>query len=349
LININAEATIGEPERGSPSTAVVLTSIFQPSAGVKQLAAECAQRGIHFIVVGDASSPATFEVPACDFYSLEAQQVSEFQFPQLCPPRRYARKNFGYLVAARRGVERIMETDDDNLPYDSFWQLRDRRLTAPLLTETGWLNVYQYFSDAPVWPRGLPLDQVQKPVPALAQQPQQLVECPIQQGLADDNPDVDAIYRLVLPLPLKFHSGKRAIALGDRTWCPFNSQNTTWWKDAFPLMYLPTYCSFRMTDIWRSFVAQRIAWANGWSILFHEPTMWQERNDHNLMHDFRQEMEGYLRNGELAELLEQVDCRPGLEELPLNLMRCYERLVEQSFVEPAELDLLQAWLTDLLG
>ena len=44
-----------------------------------------------------------------------------------------------------------------------------------------------------------------------------------------------------------------------------------------------------MTDIWRSFVAQRIAWANGWAILFHEPTVWQDRNEHNLMRDFRDE------------------------------------------------------------
>lgn len=84
------------------------------------------------------------------------------------------------------------------------------------------------------------------------------VECPIQQGLADNNPDVDAIYRLILPFPTIFRKGRK-VALGNNSWSPFNSQNTTWWKKAFPLLYLPSYCSFRMTDIWRSFVAQRIA------------------------------------------------------------------------------------------
>ena len=54
----------------------------------------------------------------------------------------------------------------------------------------------------------------------------------------------------------------------------------------YPLLYLPAYCSFRMTDIWRSFVAQRIAWENGWRLLFHGPTMEQERNVHDLMKDF---------------------------------------------------------------
>lgn len=333
----------------SPATAIVVTSIFEPSEGVEKIAQQCDQRGIKFIVVGDAPSPEKFEVPACDFYSLQAQKDSEFEFAKLCPARHYSRKNFGYLVAVRQGVERIVETDDDNLPYASFWEGRERQLTIPQVTDSGWLNVYQYFSDTGIWPRGLPLDQVQTKGPDWDDLATQSVDCPIQQGLANDNPDVDAIYRLILPLPLKFYEGKRSVAFGNGAWCPFNSQNTTWWKDAFPLMYLPTYCSFRMTDIWRSFVAQKIAWANGWSILFHEPTMWQERNDHNLMHDFRQEMDGYLRNTELGEVLDQVDCLPGVDELPRNLTKCYEKLVESSFVDPKELDLLQAWLTDLLG
>jgi hypothetical protein len=52
--------------------------------------------------------------------------------------------------------------------------------------------------------------------------------------LADDNPDVDAIYRLLLPIPLRFKEVK-AVALRG-AWCPFNSQNTMWWPDVFPLL-----------------------------------------------------------------------------------------------------------------
>ena len=61
-----------------------------------------------------------------------------------------------------------------------------------------------------------------------------------------------------------------------------------------------------MTDIWRSFVAQRIAWANNWSILFHEPTVWQERNDHSLMRDFKDEVPGYLHNRRIGEVLDRL-------------------------------------------
>ena len=128
-----------------------------------------------------------------------------------------------------------------------------------IVATPGWANLYRYFSDATIWPRGLPLDAIHAPLPAYdTLHAGGGKDCPIQQGLADANPDVDAIYRLTLPLPQNFRADRR-VALAPGTWCPFSSQNTTWWPDTFPLLYLPAYCSFRMTDIWRGFIAQRIA------------------------------------------------------------------------------------------
>jgi hypothetical protein len=172
------------------------------------------------------------------------------------------------------------------------------------------------------------------------------VDCPVQQGLADIDPDVDAIYRLVLPLPQRFRTD-RALALAANTWCPFNSQNTAWWRDAAPLLYLPAYCSFRMTDIWRSFIAQRIAWENGWHLLFHGPTMEQERNVHDLMKDFRDEVPGYLNNHTIGDLLGALALQPGTAHLAGNLRACYRCLVDAGILDERELPLLDAWLTDL--
>jgi hypothetical protein len=39
-----------------------------------------------------------------------------------------------------------------------------------------------------------------------------------------------------------------------------------------PSLNLSSYCSFEMTDIWWSFVVQRVAWICGWSVLFHSCT-----------------------------------------------------------------------------
>jgi len=327
-------------------TAVVVTSIAAPNKAMDEIAAGCIANGMQFIVVGDKTSPEDFHIEGCVFYSLAMQEKSEYQFAKLCPTRHYARKNVGYLVAMSQGSNVIIETDDDNLPRKSFWKDRQRKCRVPVVASAGWVNMYRYFTDVNIWPRGFDLASLSQDVPDYKTLSVNEIDCPIQQGLADENPDVDAIYRLVMPLPVSFRDDRR-VALGAGSWCPFNSQNTTWWSDAFALMYLPAYCSFRMTDIWRSFVAQRIASANGWGILFHEATVRQERNEHNLMKDFKDEVPGYLNNDAIKTALESVAVRAGIAEIGENMRLCYAKLMEMKLVGPEEGKLLDAWLSDI--
>lgn len=326
--------------------ALVVTSIAAPNRVLSALAEGARAHGRQFVVVGDVPSPADFRLEGCDFYGLDAQYESGFRFARQCPVRNYARKNLGYLLAIRAGATVIVETDDDNVPREEFWDEPRRKVSVHSLEGAGWVNVYRYFSDANMWPRGFPLEHVRGRVPEYESLAVRDMDCPIQQGLADENPDVDAIYRLVEELPQSFRRDRR-VALGAGSWCPFNSQNTTWWADAFPLLYLPAYCSFRMTDIWRNFIAQRLAWEQGWGVLFHEPTVWQERNEHNLMRDFRDEVPGYLNNSAIADALAGLALAPGVERLGENLMICYEKLVEMSLVGREDLPLLATWLEDL--
>jgi hypothetical protein len=325
--------------------ALVVTSIAEPNEVLRTLALGCQAKGYEFIVIGDVASPADFQLQGCRFYGLQDQYETGLKLARLCPTKHYARKNLGYLLAIREGASLIVETDDDNSPSETFWDERQRRQSVGTLANHGWANVYRYFSDANIWPRGFPLDHVKDDLPAPTSFPVVECDCPIQQGLANENPDVDAIYRLVSSLPQSFRSGR--VALAEGSWCPFNSQNTTWWRDAFPLMYLPAYCSFRMTDIWRSFVAQRIAWTNDWSVLFHEPTVWQDRNEHDLMRDFRDEVPGYLHNKSICDQLAKLSLRSGVENLGENLQVCYEKLVSMELIDRKELQLVSAWLEDL--
>ena len=129
-------------------------------------------------------------------------------------------------------------------------------------------------------------------------------------------------------------------------WCPFNSQNTTFFKGVFPLMYLPAWCSFRMTDIWRSFVAQRVMQALGQGIVFHGATVWQERNAHDLQQDFMDELPGYANNARIRDKLIAIPLGP---QVPMRTMMemCYEVLIRHGWVGSAEEKLLQAWFDDL--
>lgn len=327
------------------NTYLIITSVAGDNHPIlKQFAEETAKRNIPFIVIGDTKSPETFDLAGCDFYSVEKQQSLDFQLANILPMKHYSRKNIGYLIANAAGAETIIETDDDNIPLDDFWLTREREQQAHLLTAKNWVNVYKYFTEAHIWPRGFALEQILHALPSL--ETTEATNCPIQQGLADDNPDVDAIYRLTLPLPLKFNQ-RSAIALGNSSVCPFNSQNTTWFREAFPLLYLPSYCSFRMTDIWRSFVAQRIAWTCNWSILFHQSTVRQERNEHNLMVDFQDEISGYNNNFQIVESLNELSLKDGVNHIPENMVLCYNKLIELGLVDAKELDLLNAWLLDI--
>ena len=329
---------------GPPS--VVVTSISPPNAVLRELASQCKSRGLSFYLIGDVPSPADFSLEGCDFYSVDRQQATGFKLAQLLPVRHYSRKNIGYLLAMRTRPTVLVETDDDNMPVAKFWLPRERCQRVRALSGTGWTNVYAYFSQATIWPRGLPLDAIRAALPDFEGLPEVPADCPIQQGLADGNPDVDAIYRLVLPLPVDFQTDRR-VALRAGAWCPFNSQNTAWFPDAYPLLYLPSYCTFRMTDIWRSFVAQRIAWENGWSVLFQSADVFQERNAHHLMRDFVDEVPGYIHNRQIGDGLERLKLAAGSGNIGENLIRCYEEMVRLGVVGAEETTLVKAWVKDL--
>ncbi len=326
--------------------AVVVTTINHPTKAVVDIQARASELSAEFYIVGDSKSPTGFSLPGSRYMDIESQRATGFAFAELCPVKHYARKNIGYLAAMRDGATVIVETDDDNTPRDGFWTPRTRHQQAPLVQTPGWCNVYAYYADQTIWPRGLPLDRIaERPAP-FENLTSQLSDCPVQQGLADENPDVDAIYRLVLPLPVNFRQD-RIVVLDKGVWCPFNSQNTTFWRDAFPLLYLPYHCSFRMTDIWRSFIAQRIMWENDWRLQFHSSTVYQERNEHDLMHDFADEVPGYLNNERIRRTLEDLPLNGGSTAIPDNLLKAYDALIKLGVVGADEAPLLQAWLEDM--
>jgi hypothetical protein len=304
--------------------AVVITTINEPTVGVEMVAA---LDGWETVVVGDLKTPKGWACPGATYLPYTDE-----------PPRNhYARKNLGYLYAMQAGAECIAETDDDNLPYPSFLKNVAEEMRARTVLGSGWVNVYRFFTYSNVWPRGFPLQLVT--TLGHSRGVDRDVRCPIQQYLADGDPDVDAIYRLTRGAPVEFHGEATALGLGQ--WCPFNSQNTVWWPEAYPYLYLPRYATFRMTDIWRSFIAQRCITEDGHFVGFGGPTVRQERNPHMLLRDFEDEIPGYLHNAHIVRLLAALDLS-GLDPFA-RLVRCYEALIAQQFLPPAELLFVEEW------
>ena len=129
-----------------------------------------------------------------------------------CLKKHYGRKNIGYLLAIRNGATVILETDDDNYAHPEFWNERTRQIKAHAIANKGWINVYEYYTKARIWPRGFALEKLQDALPPLEDFKEVLTDCPIQQGLANKNPDVDAIYRLILPIATQFWRKTRSLS-----------------------------------------------------------------------------------------------------------------------------------------
>lgn len=328
-----------------PETFLVITSVASPDNRIlRTFASECPKHHVRFIVIGDAKSPSGFDLENCEFYSLDRQKGLPFKLAQSLPENKYSRKNLGYLLAMKQGAGTIIETDDDNFPTAEFWNERTPDRACRFISKEGWVNIYRCYTAENIWPRGFALEHLRDG----SVRPDDMAEsvhCPIQQGLCDENPDVDAIHRLALPAVTTF-SRAGNIALGRGSWCPFNSQNTTWFKEAFPLMYLPTRCSFRMTDIWRSYVAQRVAWTNGWSVLFHDANVFQQRNEHSLLKDFEDEIPGYLNSGTICRELMKLDLKKGISHLFDNMKICYEAFIGHRLIGEEEWPLLNDWISD---
>ena len=327
-----------------PGKFIVLTTVNYPTEAVKTIAKN--KRDWTILAVADKKTPIDWNCQDVRLFSIEEQKEFESKFAQECLFNHYARKNIGYLKAIQEGAEIVVETDDDNIPKENFLNTINQNITGRLVKKSGWENVYRHFTNERIWPRGFPLEYINRSFETISPfADESIFDCPIQQYLVDGDPDVDAIYRLTTKVDTKFNPN--TIVLSERTFCPFNSQNTIWWPDAFALLYLPCTVSFRMTDIWRSFFAQICLYKAGKNIAFGQATMFQNRNEHNLIKDFADEIPGYLNNSKIMELLREIGLSDDPNQIGPNMRTCYERLVKAQIISKDELRLVDLWLMDI--
>lgn len=318
----------------------VVTTINYPTAALKKLAQ---LPGWRVVVVGDKKTPADWQCQGCDFLSIEKQSELNYSITKFLPYNHYCRKNIGYLYAIEHGAHIIYDTDDDNILIDDYVHVSPSKATLQAVgTDKKTINPYALFGQPSVWPRGYPIMEVQ--TQDLYSVSQETVHPYVQQGLVNQDPDVDAIYRLTRPLPI-FFENNNAIALAPKVMAPFNSQNTTFHYQAFWGLVIPISVAFRVSDIWRGYWVQRMLWDIGGVLSFHSPSAIQERNVHNYLKDFIDEWDLYTKTDSfLSSLINWQSTAPVLEERILNL---FASMIEGDFFKNNELEFMEAWLTDL--
>ncbi len=320
---------------------IVITSIFSPTEAVHAFAK---MDDYNLVVAGDKKTPADWHCENVEYLSVEDQQNIGNHLKELLPYNHYCRKMMGYLSAIQQGADVIIDTDDDNIPKENWAFPTFTGEFSTLPPNKGFVNIYELYTDTHIWPRGLPLGLINTKFNLEGLLSTQHSNVGIWQGLADEDPDVDAIYRLTNDTPCYFKS-YLPVVLGKGTISPFNTQNTIIRKELFALMYMPTYVTFRFTDILRGFVAQPIMWLYGYHLGFIDATVVQKRNPHNYMKDFISEMPMYEHGAEVIKIVEAaVSIDFSIEE---NLFKAYTALQHKGIVEARELEVLNAWLKDL--
>ena len=318
-------------------TQIVITTINKRSAGMDRF---LQFENSEVIVVGDRKTPPYENAPRLVFLPYAKQSKLGFCLARKLPTDHYSRKNLGYLQAFAQQAKTIYDTDDDNLPYPD-WSFPEFLCDRYCAGQHHFVNMYRYFTETFIWPRGFPLDEINNQEKLVAETGPHL-RVGVWQGLADGDPDVDAIFRLLHDQPTHFEKGE-PIILRSSQYCPFNSQNTLWSSEAFAYLYLPVTVSFRYTDILRSYIAQRGLWALDLHVGFTRATVYQERNPHNLMKDFADEVPAYLGVKRICEVLDSLR----LERHSLNnLHLMYRALVDAELVPREEMTCLEAWISD---
>ena len=316
---------------------IVITSIFPPTEAIEKFAK---LKDWKVILVGDKKTAPDWGYPGVTYLSPEDQQEVASKFSSLIPWNSYTRKNIGYVHAISQGARVIYESDDDNIPLDNWVSEPEFSTEAELISKASFVNIYSYFTDKKVWPRGIPLRCVLNPeVPKVM--PPRTFKVGVWQFLADEDPDVDAIYRLTVNEPIYF-KWRGPMVLDQDVCCPFNSQNTYFRREVFPLLYLPSTVTFRFTDILRGLIAQPILWLAGYHLGFAGATVLQKRNPHDYLKDFESEIPCYLS----AEKVVQIAKAAAFADRSIseNMVSVYRALVAKGVVLETELEVLNCWL-----
>lgn len=328
---------------GTKKILVVTTINGLSHSGIQKLISQSDEAGYTLLVIGDRKTPNWDKLKSNStrFISIDEQSTLPFECPRVIGENTYGRKNVGYLLAASEGVNWLSETDDDNILYENFWEFPTDAVSVEHAGVGPWVNIYTLFGYPHIWHRGIPIDHVSDSSKIQTFDEKKILKCGVIQGLADGDPDIDAIGRMLQRPVTKFDKGK-AFSLRNKSLSPTNSQLTHWNVELLPLMYLPHTISWRVADIWRGLIAQFWMQQNEWETIYVGAVGYQDRNDHDLLLDFAEEIPVHLQTRVLLKCLLNVKA----DSMSGYMTQVYEGLLEAGQVKSSDLEGVRAYLRD---
>ena len=155
-----------------------------------------------------------------------------------------------------------------------------------------------------------------------------------------------------------------SVSIPNHLYIPFNAQMTVWDRRAFMFLYLPISVHGRVSDIWRSYIAQTVMHVIGlhglreWRLLYCPVLVDQYRNSHNYLADFQSELPLYLQTHELLQFLHEFATTYTLERADEDMLHSatvgrilldlYIALYEYGILELDDVRGIHGWITDIV-
>jgi hypothetical protein len=248
------------------------------------------------IVVGDKKTPAKqYDGIDCIFYPWEHQDKDFSQLSSQIGWNCIQRRNLGFLKALQIGAQVIATVDDDNIPLDNWGKnlLVGKELEISCYESEGIFDPISVTNYPHLWHRGFPIQQLQN---RNYKKSVAKIRIDIEASFWNGDPDIDAICRMEYDPKCEFESDY--FPFTTNLFSPFNSQNTFLTRSALKKYFMFPKVG-RMDDIWGGYYLQSL----GFNVVYTAPTVRQDRNQHNLTLDFRNEVQGYLHTEEFLSYL----------------------------------------------
>lgn len=221
------------------------------------------------------------------YLSLQTQRQKWPNLSELIGENCIQRRNFAMLQAWTDGAELTALVDDDNIPLPNWGKNVVVNKELSIILQRTDCEVFDPLSvtHPNIWHRGFPvqlLDQRNLKTPT-----RRKMKILVQADFWEGDPDVDAICRISLAPMIKFNPSQPMFA-GDKI-SPFNSQNSFISREVMMTYFLFPHIG-RMDDIWAAYMTQAI---HPDSVVYGPASVFQDRNEHDLVKDLEAEMIGY--------------------------------------------------------
>lgn len=267
------------------------------------------------------------------------------------------RRNVALLEALIAQPEIIVTVDDDNYPthpmqVDQYYEALNEPISQEIITTSvnGWYDVGLTYEPRVVH-RGFPFEHIHDKPSNVSTNVRESIKLGVMSSFWRGDPDISALERIYTNRTVHAHEVRDDfITLDIGTWCPFNSQATAFRAELSPLMMMWPGVG-RFDDIWASYAMRAIMDFIGLHVSYGEPHVRQDRNEHNLIRDLKNEMLGYEHTLALTKLMRDIDFK-NTSSTHFNIIALAEQLYAHIVMNfdpllPKTRNAFRAWTEDM--